>query len=121
MSYTLKWSKNNEKYIFRFYIVWLILLSGRGIGLYVCRSSYRVLIMRHHQYSRLKKCVKILISRHKKEIINSPEWMYNLWGWTININTGYKYYSVVAYRAENNKTDFSNYIKLPKIEIKGKK
>jgi hypothetical protein len=77
--------------------------------------------MRNYQHDRLKKCVKILIARHKKQIKGDPEWMYNLWGWTININTGYKYYNIVAYRAVNNKTDFSNYIKLPKVAIKGKK
>lgn len=77
--------------------------------------------MRHHQYDRLRKCVKILISRHKKEIKNCPEWSYNLWGWTIRINTGYKYYKIVAYRAINNTTDFSKYINLPKLSIRGKK
>jgi hypothetical protein len=67
--------------------------------------------------NHLIKAVEILKDRYKHEIYEG-DWMYNLRGWTINISSeDDNTYDVVAYRAKDNVTDWSEYIELPSYPV----
>lgn len=83
--------------------------------------------------NHLIKAVEILKERYKGEIYNDcyfdaddedshlysgGDWSYNLFSWTIQISTedGINYH-VVAYRAKDNITDWSDYIVLPSYPV----
>lgn len=66
----------------------------------------------------LIKAVEILKERYKGDIYANGEWSYNLTNWTIQISTDDDLsYSVVAYRVNDNITDWSNYIVLPSYPV----
>lgn len=68
-------------------------------------------------YKNLLKAVEILKERYKHEIYEG-DWSYNLWSWTITIQSeDENNYHVVAYRAKDNVTDWSDYVVLPSYPI----
>jgi len=68
--------------------------------------------------NHLIKAVEILKERYKGEIYEHGDWSYNLWSWTITITTeDENNYHVVAYRAKNNTTDWSDYVVLPSYPV----
>lgn len=67
----------------------------------------------------LYKAVEILKNRYKHEIYEG-DWSYNLWSWTITISVDEEndnWYHVVAYRAKDNVTDWSNFIVMPSYPV----
>lgn len=67
--------------------------------------------------NHLLKAVEILKSRYKHEIYEG-DWSYNLWSWTITISSeDENNYNVVAYRAKDNVTNWSDYIVLPSYPV----
>jgi hypothetical protein len=67
--------------------------------------------------NHLLKAVEILKEKFKHEIYEG-EWSYNLWSWTITIDTeDENNYHVVAYRAKNNVTDWSDFVVLPSYPV----
>lgn len=67
--------------------------------------------------NHLLKAVEILKERYKGEIY-AGDWSYNLWNWTITIDTeDENEYNVVAYRAKDNVTDWSDYVILPSYKV----
>jgi hypothetical protein len=69
--------------------------------------------MRH-----LIKAVEILKERYKHEIYKDGDWSHNLWSWTVTISTeDDNNYDVVAYRAKDNTTDWSDYVVLPSYPV----
>jgi hypothetical protein len=65
----------------------------------------------------LLKAVEILKDRYKHEIYEG-DWSYNLTHWTITISSeDDNNYDVVAYRANDNVTDWSDYIVLPSYPV----
>ena len=74
--------------------------------------------MKDFQYNRLIKAVEILKDRYRAEIYESGDWSHNLWCWTITISTDDGFNNdVVAYRAKNNVTDWSDYVVLPSYPV----
>ena len=74
--------------------------------------------MKSFQYNRLIKAVEILKERYKGEIYDSCDWSHNLWSWTITIcSEDENNYDVVAYRAKDNTTDWSDYVVLPSYPV----
>ena len=68
--------------------------------------------------NHLLKAVEILKEWYKGEIYKDGDWSYNLWSWTINISTeDDNNYRVIAYRAKDNTTDWSDYIVLPSYPV----
>lgn len=68
--------------------------------------------------NHLIKAVEILKEKFKHEIYDSGEWCYNLWSWTVTIETeDDNTYHVVAYRAKDNVTDWSDYVVLPSYPV----
>lgn len=68
-------------------------------------------------YKHLIKAVEILKERYKHEIYEG-DWSYNLWSWTITIQSeDENNYHVVAYRAKDNMTDWSDYVVLPSYPV----
>jgi len=68
--------------------------------------------------NHLLKAVEILKERYKGEIYKDGDWSYNLWSWTINISTeDDNNYRVIAYRAKDNTTDWSDYSVLPSYPV----
>jgi len=67
--------------------------------------------------NHLLKAVEILKEKFKHEIYEG-DWSYNLWSWTITIDTeDENNYHVVAYRAKNNVTDWSDFVVLPSYPV----
>jgi hypothetical protein len=67
----------------------------------------------------LLKAVEILKNRYKHEIYEG-DWSYNLFNWTITISVNEEndnWYDVVAYKAKNNSTDWSDFIVLPSYPV----
>jgi hypothetical protein len=66
--------------------------------------------------NHLKRAVKILRDKHEDEIngycAESGQWTWNLKNWTIQFYKAEDYESVVAYRAKNELTNWSEYITL---------
>lgn len=69
--------------------------------------------------NHLLKAVEILKEKFKHEIYDSGEWSYNLWSWTVKIDTeeDENTYNVVAYRAKDNVTDWSDFVVLPSYQV----
>jgi len=70
--------------------------------------------------NHLRKAVEILKRRYAGEIYDSGEWSHNLWNWTVTICINEEdetSYDVVAYRAKNNVTDWSDYVKLDSYNV----
>ena len=70
--------------------------------------------------NHLIKAVEILKERYKGEIYSWEEWSHNLWSWTITINANPDDDSqrdVVAYRARDNVTDWSDFVVLPSFNV----
>jgi hypothetical protein len=70
--------------------------------------------------NRLIKAVEILKDRYKHEIYKYGDWSYNLWSWTVTIAVNEEddnWYDVVAYRAKDNTTDWSDYVVLPSYPV----
>lgn len=68
--------------------------------------------------NHLLKAVEILKEKFKHEIYNSGEWCYNLWCWTVMITEEEDdTYRVVAYRAKDNVTDWSDFVVLPSYNV----
>jgi len=62
--------------------------------------------------NHLRRAVQILRDRYEDEIAEELYWTWNLKNWTIQFTTDYEYKSVVAYKAENELTNWSDYITL---------
>ena len=67
--------------------------------------------------THLRRAVQILRDHHEDEIEDecssrSGQWTWNLKNWTIQFYREDDYRSVVAYEAENDLTNWSNYITL---------
>jgi hypothetical protein len=70
--------------------------------------------------NHLIKAVEILKERYKGEIYAWDEWSHNLWSWTICIDANPDDDSqrdVVAYRARDNVTDWSDFVVLPSFNV----
>jgi arginine decarboxylase-like protein len=70
--------------------------------------------------NHLLKAVEILKRRYAGEIYDSGDWSHNLWGWTVTIcinEDDETSYDVVAYRAKDNVTDWSDYVKLDSYNV----
>lgn len=67
--------------------------------------------------NHLLKAVEILKEKFKHEIYEG-DWSYNLWSWTVTIDTeDENNYHVVAYRAKDNVTDWSDFVVLPSYKV----
>lgn len=62
--------------------------------------------------NHLRKAVQILRDKHEDEIIEELYWTWNLKNWTIQFTNDIDYQSVVAYRAKDDLTNWSEYITL---------
>jgi len=60
----------------------------------------------------LKKAVQILRDKFEPEIFEELYWTWNLKNWTIQFTNDFDYQSVVAYRAVDGLTNWSDYITL---------
>lgn len=60
----------------------------------------------------LKRAVQILRDKHEDEIIGELYWTWNLKNWTIQFTHDQDYQSVVAYKAKDDVTNWSEYITL---------
>lgn len=62
--------------------------------------------------NHLKKAVKLLREKFDHEITEDLYWSWNLKNWTIQFTNDEDYQSVVAYRAVDGHTNWSEYITL---------
>ena len=60
----------------------------------------------------LRRAVQILRDKFEDEISEELYWTWNLKNWTIQFTSDYEYQSVVAYRAIDGLTNWSEYITL---------
>jgi len=60
----------------------------------------------------LKRAVQILRDANEDEINESESWSWNLKNWTIQFTNEEDYRSVVAYKVQDNLTNWSQYITL---------
>ena len=70
------------------------------------------------QRNHLKRAVKIIWNKYSDEIREYQDWTWNLKNWTINFYVKPHYESVVAYKAKNGLTDWSDGIYLEQRKAK---
>ena len=76
--------------------------------------------MKSFQHNRLVKAVEILKHRYAGEIYRDGDWSHYLWSWTVTICVNEQddtSYDVVAYRAKDNVTDWSDYVVLDSYNV----
>jgi hypothetical protein len=64
------------------------------------------------QINHLKRIVHILRDNFRDDIETTLYWTWNLKNWTIQFTTNYDYESVIAYKAKDELTLWSQYVEL---------